>query len=188
MPPDERRERALLFPQRLIPARIADHGFDLAAVAHDPLIAQQANDVACAESRDSLGLEAGERFAESFALPQDRDPTEPGLESLERELLEEAHIAGDGYAPLGIVIPHIERIRPTPPAADRAVGSALQTLREARRHANPRSERNVSTSFGSETSSSQPGRNASRTTIAAPSVVIATASVKSQRATATSGI
>ena len=73
-------------------------------------------DVALAEARDRVGIEAGERAAEVLALAQDRQPREPGLEPLEAEPLVEPALVGDRPAPLLVVVRDVERVARRPAA------------------------------------------------------------------------
>src|SRR5690606_7849677 len=58
-----------------------DRALDLAAMADDAGVSQQALDIGLGETGDRLGLEAGEAGAEGVALPQDGDPGQAGLET-----------------------------------------------------------------------------------------------------------
>ena len=55
---------------------VVDRGADLALMAHDPRITQQAFDVGLPERRDTFDVETRERLAEVLTLPQDRQPRE----------------------------------------------------------------------------------------------------------------
>ena len=61
-------------------------------------------------ARDFLRLEIVEGAAEILALAQDRDPRQPGLESVEHEFLVECAIVEFRHAPFVVVIGDIERI------------------------------------------------------------------------------
>ena len=87
--PDELVERRRLAQLDRRP-RVLDRRLDLAAMADDPGVAEQPLDVALAEARDRLRVEAGERVPEVLPLAQDRQPGEPGLEALEAEPLVDA--------------------------------------------------------------------------------------------------
>ena len=100
-----RRPRASLPPPAArSPAGVVEHRFDLAAVADDAGVAEQALDVGGAEARDRLGVEVGEGAAEVLALAQDRQPGQARLEALEAELLEQVAVVGRGAAPLVVVV------------------------------------------------------------------------------------
>ena len=64
------------------------------------------------------GSKPGERRAEALALAQDRDPREPGLESLEAEALVQAALVAHRPAPLLVVVRDVGRVGRRP-AADR---------------------------------------------------------------------
>src|SRR5438034_1774593 len=79
--PHELVERRPGLAQRERRPRVRDRGLDLAAMPDDPRVGEQTLDVALAEARDLLGIEAGEGAPECLALAQDRDPREAGLEA-----------------------------------------------------------------------------------------------------------
>jgi len=100
---------------------VVDRRFDLAAVAHDAGVAEQAGDVAGAEAGDLGGIEAGEGAAEGFALVEDRQPAQARLETLEAQLLEQAPVVDHGKAPLAVVVVPVGRAGRAPEAARPAV-------------------------------------------------------------------
>src|SRR5215203_297116 len=110
-PPQERRE-ALPLLDREPAARAGNGAEDFLPVADDAGIAHQRLDVLGAEGRDHGRIEAGKGAAEILALPQDRDPGQPGLEAVEDQLLKQ----------LTVVIGDIELVRARPPAAALTVG------------------------------------------------------------------
>jgi hypothetical protein len=57
--------------------------------AHDAGVAEQFLDARRREARDALEVEVRERAPEVLALAQDRQPAQPGLETLEADLLEQ---------------------------------------------------------------------------------------------------
>src|SRR6185503_15069756 len=87
--------------------------------------------IARAESRDAIDVEFRERRAEVRSLPEDRQPAQAGLESLEADLLEQSPIVGHRPAPLLIVIRDVERITGRPPATGETVGMVNETRQEA---------------------------------------------------------
>ena len=97
--------------------RVVDRRFDLAAMADDAFVFQQPRHVARAECRDRRWIEAGEGFPEVFALAQNRQPAEAGLESFEADLLEQPTVIRDRPSPFLVVILNVERIGARPPAA-----------------------------------------------------------------------
>ena len=84
--------------------RVRDRRLDLAAVADDRGVGEQARDVALAERRDPVGVEALERRPEALALAQDRQPRQARLEALEAEPLVEPALVADRAAPLLVVV------------------------------------------------------------------------------------
>lgn len=110
------------------PGRVADGGLDLSAVTHDPHVAEQPLHVARSEARHDAGIETGEGNAEVLALAQDRDPCETGLETLEADLLEQAHIVGDRTRPFAVVVVDVQRIVAGPPAPRSAVTSDTEPV------------------------------------------------------------
>src|SRR4029078_1905502 len=91
--------------------------------------------VALAEAGDLVEVEAGEGAAERLALAQDREPGEPRLEPLERELLDQPYVVGDGQPPLVVVVRAIGGVLPSAPPAPR---DAVLVPDEALLHAHPR--------------------------------------------------
>src|SRR4051812_18438579 len=91
-------------------AAVGDRGLDLAAMAHDRRVAEQALDVGVPELRQTRRIEVGERRAERVALAQDRQPGQPGLEALEADAFEERSLVGDGLSPLVVVVGRVERV------------------------------------------------------------------------------
>src|SRR5689334_8428210 len=88
--PEVRSQRACLPDQLAGTLRVVDHGFDLAAVAHDARIGKQVRDVPFVEVRDLAEVKALERPAKVLPFVEDRAPAQPRLESLEADLLEQA--------------------------------------------------------------------------------------------------
>ena len=64
--------------------------------------------LALAEARDALGVEAGERFAVALALVEDRRPGQSGLCTFEDQELELRAVVPRGHAPLGVVIADVQ--------------------------------------------------------------------------------
>src|SRR3954453_3455969 len=112
--PHELLERVALLPQRECAAGVRDRGLDLAAVAHDAGVVQEALDVALAETGDVLRVEAGEGRAEVVTLAQDRQPRQAGLEALEAQPLVEPALVRDRASPFVVVIRVVRRIRRGP--------------------------------------------------------------------------
>ena len=129
--PEVRGERALLLGQLAGPARVGDGGLDLAAVADDARVLQEARDVARAEAGHRVEVEPPEGGAEALALPQYRQPAEARLEALQADLLEEPPVVGDRVSPLLVVVPGVERVAARPEAADDPVFAPAQPLRQS---------------------------------------------------------
>src|SRR2546427_4455546 len=119
-------------------ARVAHGRGDLAAVAHDALVAQQRAEAGAAEPRDALGVEPGEGAAIGLALGEDRRPGEPRLRALEDEELEEPAVGGAGGAPLAVVIAdHRRRAGGPRAAAGRQSPAPAAPANEAQTTRNP---------------------------------------------------
>jgi hypothetical protein len=95
-------------------------------VAHDRRVGEQALNVAVAEGGDPVGIEPFERGAKALALAQDRQPAEPGLETLETQSLVEPALIADGATPLLVVVGDVERVGRRP-AADELYFSRTST-------------------------------------------------------------
>src|SRR5215472_9376513 len=121
--PDEGGQRSVPVHEFPSPAGVADHRLDLAPVAHDAGILQEALDVLLGEAGNGAEVEAGEGGAEVLPLDQDGAPAQPGLEALQAQLLEQAAIVADREAPLGVVIGQELRRGAAPGAARLAVRS-----------------------------------------------------------------
>ena len=89
---------------------IADRGLDLQPIAHDAGIFHQPRDVALAEARDALGIEAGECRAIALALVEDGRPGQPGLRAFQDQELELGAVVPGGHAPLLVVIVDVELV------------------------------------------------------------------------------
>ena len=96
---------------------IVDRGLDLAPVADDARIREQALDVVPVERGDATDRESRERPPEGLALAQDRQPREPCLEPLERQQLEHGIVTPCLAAPLVVVVGAVERVGSAPAAA-----------------------------------------------------------------------
>src|SRR5690606_40220472 len=85
-------------------AGVVDGRGDLAAVADDAGIEQQAFDVGLVHGGDARNVETVEDLAEALALPEDGQPGEPRLEAFEAELLEQPRVVDHRPSPLPVVI------------------------------------------------------------------------------------
>ena len=92
MAPEIGGERALLLDHFQGPGRIVDHSFDLAAVADDALVFEQACDVTFIEAGNAFEIEALKRCTEIFSLGKDGAPAQARLETLKTELFEQANV------------------------------------------------------------------------------------------------
>jgi hypothetical protein len=117
--PDPVDERALGLDQFDGAPGVVDRRLDLAAVTNDPRVAKESLDVALAETSHLFDVEPGERGTEVRALAQDREPAEPGLETLEADLLEQAGRIGRRSTPLVVVVRKVQRVIARPRATDR---------------------------------------------------------------------
>ncbi len=90
-------------------------------MADDAFILQQAVDVAPGEAGDPVEIEIVEGGAEILPLCEDRAPAQPGLKSLEAQLLEQATVVADRKAPFAVVIMRKIRCRTGPAASHIAV-------------------------------------------------------------------
>src|SRR5919198_2680653 len=97
-------------------ARIRNRGLDLAAMAHDPRVTEQALDVAIAETRHGVRVEARERAAKVLPLAEDGQPREARLEALEAETLVEPALVRHRTTPLFVVVGDVERVARRPAA------------------------------------------------------------------------
>lgn len=103
------------------PARIVDGGFNLSPVTHNSWVEQQAGNTPLVETRDLLDLKLSERLPEVFALPEDRQPAQSCLESLETNLLKKSSIIPSSPAPFLVMVALIERIRSRPKTTSNAI-------------------------------------------------------------------
>src|SRR5688572_11746583 len=92
-------------------------------MADDARILQQALHVAGGEASDAPEIEAMERRPKILSLGQDGAPAQPGLKTLQAQLLEQAPIVPDRETPLRIVILEELRRRAAPAATGPAIRS-----------------------------------------------------------------
>jgi hypothetical protein len=100
-----------------IDARAKDGGFNFGASADDAGVLHEAFDVGFFEAGDFGRVELVEGGTEGFALAEDGDPGEPGLEALEHEELPEGAGVGFGDAPFLVVVGEVERVGSGPGAS-----------------------------------------------------------------------
>jgi len=80
--------RSVAFDQLPRTLCVVDDRLDLAAMADDAVVLEQAIDIALGEARNPYEVEFVERRAEILALGEDGAPAEAGLETLQAQLLE----------------------------------------------------------------------------------------------------
>src|SRR5688500_5054290 len=93
---------------------VVDRRFDLAAVADDAGVSQQALHVAAREARDRLRIKIFEGAAEVVALAEDREPAETGLKSFQANFCEQPAIVRHRTTPFLIVIAEVKVVGPRP--------------------------------------------------------------------------
>ena len=86
-------------------------------MADDALVLQQPIDVPRRKAADPLDVEPVKRLTEMLTLPQDRQPAQTRLKSLEADLLEQSRVIADRPPPFAIVVLDVERIGAAPPAS-----------------------------------------------------------------------
>src|ERR1051325_1968167 len=96
---------------------VPDRRFDLGPVAHDPGVRQERRDFAFVVAGPLLRVEPAEGTPVGVALPEDGDPAQPRLRSLEDEEFEKAPVVVDGNAPFLVVIRDVERVGARPRAS-----------------------------------------------------------------------
>ncbi len=83
---------------------IADRRDDLEPIADDAWVQKEFFDAFVGKARHFFRIELSERFAISFALAIDGDPTQAGLGAFEREELKLLAIVADRHAPFRVMI------------------------------------------------------------------------------------
>src|SRR6266851_2068372 len=149
--PQEFREAGAVFHDLQIGFGACDRAFDLGAIADDADVVHQRVNLFRVVARDLFGAEIVEGAAKIVALAQNRDPRQPGLETVEDELFIKRPIIIFRHAPFGVVIGHIKRVFAGPWAPHQAIG--MQARRPA--HATVCFDA-VSTSSGSATRMARP--------------------------------
>src|SRR5947209_17106468 len=112
---------ALLFLDFEVSAGGRDRPLDFSAIAHDACILHQTLHLFRIVAGNARRIEAVESSPKGFALAQDGDPGEPGLETVEDQLLVERTRVPLGHAPFLVVIGDVERVVRRPGAAVAAV-------------------------------------------------------------------
>src|SRR3984957_7501185 len=129
--PQEFRKARALFHDLEIGFRAVDRAFDLGAIANDADIVHQRVNFLGVVMCDLFGLEIVEGAAEIVALAQDRDPGQPGLETVEYQLFIQRAVVIFRHAPFGVVIGHIKRVFAGPWAPYQAIGMQARRSRHA---------------------------------------------------------
>src|ERR1700722_18982165 len=129
--PHEFGEAGAVFHDLQVGLRTVDGALDLGAVAHDADVVHQRVDLLRVIARDLLGLEIVERLSEIVALAQNRDPRQPGLETVENQFFIERAVVIFRHAPFGVVIGHVKRIFTRPGAPRQAIGMQAGRPRHA---------------------------------------------------------
>ena len=115
--PYKASQRALLGDKLDGALGVVDHGLDLAAVADDRGVIEQAGYVILSEAGHPGVVEAGEGAAKGIPLAQDGQPRKTGLEALEAQLLEQTAILGERETPFRVVVGPVLQGGISPPAA-----------------------------------------------------------------------
>lgn len=116
--PEKAGQAAEIFDDLLCAAGIMNGGFNLTAVSNDPRVVHESINTSPVESRDFHEIEVPESPTEGFALPQNGQPAEPRLESLQANLLEETSVVDLRPPPLVIVVHAVVQVLSGPTAAD----------------------------------------------------------------------
>ena len=124
--PEEGGQRALRVHELAARPSVVDHRLDLAAMADDARVREQALDVARAEPGDPVDVEVVEGGAEVLALGEDGPPAQARLEALQAELLEQTAVVADRKAPFGVVVG--EELRSRHPSSGSGLPSGPATV------------------------------------------------------------
>src|SRR6185295_9022100 len=119
--PQKGGEARTLFHHLEPSARRQNGAVDFHLVSHDAGVFHQRSDFLFVVAGNFCGLKIGECFAKIVTLPQNRDPRKTGLESIEHKLLVKRAVVVFGYAPLRVVIGHVNGIVAAPEAATKSV-------------------------------------------------------------------
>ena len=116
--PDDGSEVFAVFLHFEEDASAVDGGFDFGSGADDAWIFEETQDVFFLEASDLPGVELFEGGAEGFALAEDGDPGEAGLEAFEHQEFPKGSAVVLRDAPLFVVVGAHEGIVCSPGAAD----------------------------------------------------------------------
>ena len=96
---------------------VRDRSLDFQPVSHDAVRVHQPFDIFVGHSGHPFGVEIAECLAIPFALAEDRYPAQSGLGALQHQKFEQRPVVGDGFAPLFVVVFHIQFVGSAPTAA-----------------------------------------------------------------------
>jgi hypothetical protein len=82
----------------------------------DPRVTHQLLDSLQVETRDSLGVEAGEGITVTFPLAQDGEPAQARLGAFQGKHFKQPVVIVHWYPPFQVVVSHVERVFPRPGA------------------------------------------------------------------------
>ena len=119
--PEIAGQRACLAGQLTGPSGVVDRGPNFPSMSHNAGVRQQTLHICVSKLRDSFEVEAVKGLAEVVSLAQDRQPREPGLKTLETDLLEKGEIVVSRHSPLVIVVGSVVPVPSAPEAASVAV-------------------------------------------------------------------
>lgn len=83
---------------------------------NDSRVEQETPNVVVGVLGNDFNVEFGERTTKVVALPQDGEPAQTRLKTLEADLFEETTVVVRGASPFSIVVLHVQRVVATPPA------------------------------------------------------------------------
>jgi len=96
-------------------AGIVDDRLDLPTMPNDSRVEQETPNVVVGVLGNDFNVEFGERTTKVVALPQDGEPAQTRLKTLEADLFEETTVVVHGASPFSIVVLHVQRVVTTPP-------------------------------------------------------------------------
>ena len=107
---------------------VVDGGEDLAAMADDAGVKNEAFDVGVAKLRNLIKIEVGKGRAEIVTLTKDGEPRKSGLKSLKAHFFEEAKIISHSPAPFRVVVANVLFIVTTPPTTNFTIDTSQETI------------------------------------------------------------
>ena len=97
-------------------------------MTNNPWVGQEVLDIRFSHARHGMKIESSKGATEVLTFPQNRDPTEPGLETLERQFLEQPDIVAHRLSPFGVVIGDVLNVVAAPPTPWRALWVDVQPI------------------------------------------------------------